>query len=598
MQKYVAILERNVQWIAIALGALYLGYNVWAYVWSSPLQIEMAPGTVATPGTADKVIAEGPAWQLKKQINDKFTQSVEVPSVIEKYVARLDEKQQAFALLNIPWAATIYDFKPPTGKEITVPVTIVALPHPMPGAMPIAVSSGMTVIESPAPAGAGAPAAALPVGLAGAGAQAALLRKDVNYNSVTAKIDVAALAKAFNQAYGKPGALPDWMYTGFVQVELLREERQANGQWTAPTVVPALPIYTMMPFPDAKTAGVKEYVEYKSWVEGNQPLLTQPAFYQTAPDAPPWEFPVANAPVNAGPAAGESAGQPRRIFNPATDTPQNEQERGQLQYYQNQQMAAQRRAAMAAGRGGYGHGLGRGGPPIRGGGYPGRGGYPRPPLPPPGIGNPFARPVPIGPPRANMQGFGQVALAGFFNPNTLPQDINLLAHDTDVQEGKTYRYAFRYKLYNPVYQVSAQMIDPKIRDEFAISGPDPLKDPQLWTKPVSIEQHTHLYATNITVNATQSQATFDLFMWKDGRWHENTTTRLTPGDLITAAGGKEAITGWTVVDVRKDPVKTTENYVIVMDDKGVLQRRDVQSDQNNAEYQKLKAEAGAAAAAQ
>jgi hypothetical protein len=70
--------------------------------------------------------------------------------------------------------------------------------------------------------------------------------------------------------------------------------------------------------------------------------------------------------------------------------------------------------------------------------------------------------------------------------------------------------------------------------------------------------------------------------------------KLMPGDPVSV--GKSP-TPWTVVDVRKDP-HSNEAYVILMDDHGLLTRRDEASDAQSPQWQKLKGEvAGGAAAA-
>lgn len=597
MQKYLKWLEKNVQWFALGLGVLYLGYTVWNYLANPPLKVELAPGVVALPGDVDQIILDRAARKLEADINSTNAPKKTVTDVVQKYEARLGE-QHTFLALNNAWGGSIYTPGAVDTTTIVTKPTIVKLPDPLPGARIAAMSTGMTVVEMPLNPAANAAAGAVAGGQAGAAAppppapgvpaaQPALVRHDVGYNSVIATISRVALAKAFNDTLNKPGAPPDFFVTGFLQVQLLRQEQTANGQWGPAAIVAPLAIYSLPPCP-GKDASVKDCMEYREWAKANQPLLTSPSFYPTAPDAPPW-VPPALPNQGAAPGAAPQPGVPApavapRSFNPARDTPTNAEERQQKEAYMRSMM---QREMMS--RRGY----------NRGGRYiPGRPFYPgRPPVPTPGsIPSPAPVPQAMPPQQFTPQPFAQNNPPTFFNPNSLTADITLLAHDATVQEGKTYRYAISYKLYNPLFQVSAPMITPGLEKQFALDGPDPAKDPAAWSKPIAIEPHTHLYATTVNANNPQ-KAVFDLFVWKGGHWHESKTTGLAPGDAINGAG-RDANTGWTVVDVRKNPLKPTEAYVIVMDPKGVLQRRDVQSDEVNPEHQRLKAQVNAAAAAQ
>src|SRR3954451_25173901 len=64
MQKVVNFLEKYVQWIALGIGALYLGLMAYSYLVEPAVQVEYA-GKQRAPGEIDPAIAAGPAKGLK-----------------------------------------------------------------------------------------------------------------------------------------------------------------------------------------------------------------------------------------------------------------------------------------------------------------------------------------------------------------------------------------------------------------------------------------------------------------------------------------------------------------------------------------------------
>ena len=68
------------------------------------------------------------------------------------------------------------------------------------------------------------------------------------------------------------------------------------------------------------------------------------------------------------------------------------------------------------------------------------------------------------------------------------------------EEGKTYRYALRYRLFNPLFNNKA-FAQPAVAAQFAIAGPDPVKkiDPKAiaWSGPVAIEPSTYVFVRKI-----------------------------------------------------------------------------------------------------
>lgn len=197
------------------------------------------------------------------------------------------------------------------------------------------------------------------------------------------------------------------------------------------------------------------------------------------------------------------------------------------------------------------------------------------------------------------------------------KDREILVYDTTIREGKTYRYALRYRLFNPVFDHKQSQAQPaNIHEIFDVrSYPDPTNEGEgkaseaevekLWTEEVTVEPTAKIFVTKANpVGKQTGNAQFTVFIWKNGHWSEFKTKPLTPGDPVNApASAGRGSTGWTVVDVRQDPhVVNGGNagdgaYVLIMDDHGTVMPRDAISDAANPDFAKLKGLVGNANAA-
>lgn len=193
-----------------------------------------------------------------------------------------------------------------------------------------------------------------------------------------------------------------------------------------------------------------------------------------------------------------------------------------------------------------------------------------------------------------------VGAPGAFNglaPAVMVEDPSILVHDTTIEEGKTYRYAVSYKLYNPLFTAKAWAA-PAVANALTIPGPNPLApggDALAWSGTVQVEPSVYVFVTKI--RHFSGQADFDVFEWKGGHWNPSKSKKLEAGDPIDGNGGK-ANPHYTVVDVRKDPGDKKEpTYVLLLNDRGELEPRTVDDDGANPKYATLKQQAGAAALA-
>lgn len=248
--------------------------------------------------------------------------------------------------------------------------------------------------------------------------------------------------------------------------------------------------------------------------------------------------------------------------------------------------------------GGYGPPGGGMGPPTqRPPGYP-----PNLPWPPsgmslpPGMGRPGgpnpndARPPEAAPAPEQPVGpnFGTLP-QGQFDPAAW-QGGNIISfqHDDAVTPGKSYRYRMRYLILNPVYGQLAAAAEPKIAQQFKWESA--WSD---WTDTVNVSSKLNFFVANqITTGATS--VSVEVFQFVKGKMTSKTFT-VQPGDVIggTDSALAEFNTGYTLVDIRRDPTKN-ENYALILAPDGSLIRRDG-SDKSSQRYQDLRKQISAPA---
>jgi hypothetical protein len=202
-----------------------------------------------------------------------------------------------------------------------------------------------------------------------------------------------------------------------------------------------------------------------------------------------------------------------------------------------------------------------------GGAYPGPGygrgpaGYPQ------GYGGAYPTPY------AGAGGGGMAAGPGSFNVLSVTEPVRVWAHDDTVQGGKTYRYAIYYYLRNPVFQMF-NVAPQELINQYAIKS-----ELSRWSAPVKITPKVNFFLAGVG----KDNAKFEVFTRQKGAWRKKTINRA-PGDLIPD-------TTWTVVDARKEG---NENYVLLVNQGGQIQRRNFSEDRKSTLYQNLNDQAEAA----
>src|ERR1700722_18113815 len=162
MQKIVKILEKNVEWLAVALGAAFLLWMVYLYAFQKPV-VTLVGTTKLTPGDVDTRTVEGPVAALQKAMSgsDKDVPSMSEQDCVSALQKRLDPDVAAVAMAT-PWSGEPLPasvMKGPAAPEIQQQAVVTELPK---AAAPdsLQFSQGRSNVMIPPPPPIGGPAAA------------------------------------------------------------------------------------------------------------------------------------------------------------------------------------------------------------------------------------------------------------------------------------------------------------------------------------------------------------------------------------------------------------------------------------------------------
>ncbi len=573
MQKVVDFLEKHVQWVALGLGVVYVLYILYAYVLTPPVTVEVN-GEPMTAKEIDKAIAAGPAANLKKAIDggkepdwvveefaSNFRRMMNWESVPYPEMARIAWTESTAQKVNLPEETT-------PQRSGALVENLPVLPRPIYEGD----SDGRSVVLIPPPQMPNQPRGVAPV---------EARQEDRDWVSVFFRVPSRELAASFDQAQIPPQA----SLTTFLRVELVRDEKLPDGTWSGKEVViQPLPIHNVLPMPQPG-----EEQMYLQWAVANVATLLQPSFYQWVRGDPWVHFTVAD--MNNQPT-------PTASFDPSDmkQTPKTEEEirlRREWIQEENRRKANERRGAPQP-RSGPGTLI----PPPDDMGNRRRSAYlvlpeqvaqARPPANPPRRRTPAPEYYDdfsdgMAPPsfQQPMRDPRSAPLPpGNFDPKQQQGDIEIVAHDDTVQPGKTYRYRMRYTLSNPVYGTRNIAANRELEQQFMLVSP-----PSDWSDEVTIPPRTNFFVVGGIINDT---IRMEVFCWQNGSQLSRVYT-VSPGDHVGGTeNGVDFSTGWTVVDLRYDS-RTSEPYALVVNEDGVLKRRELSSDRNDPLFLKLREE--------
>ncbi len=573
MNKVKDFVVKNAQWIAISVGGLWLLYMIYAHVLASPtatVEVKGAPQPLG-PGAVDEYVKTAAIDPLKSGIAN--TNTIKDPKV--DYVAQIKGAYELVGETPVAMIGNLMirptDIKGPQvavvgpGGPVLQPREALGIPT-APAPTQVVAITGKSIVNGPGQNNA-------------VGAQQRQL-----WVTVFGTLPMAELAKAFDAVkIPNVNVLPA-QQTTLLKVEIIREELLSNGQWGNSKTIMSQPIDLANPasapppqFPDNQMLA---QLQYRVWAAVNQKLIAQPGFFvvakgdgwhmpgeeakqiglpehvEPAPVVP--VAPVPRPPVRPTPVRppGMPPGQPRGpkggptgmispAQSPATVT-------NVLQVFGGEPMPMPNPTGM---------------PP----GAP-------PPGSIPGSTGPGAAGAAAPPPQANAVGQAPAAL---FEPR-FAADIQLWAHDLQVESGKTYRYKMRYTISNPLFTFKNLLPADKqaLAAQFSIDSAISKE-----SAPVQIPDTTSYFVNN--ANAGRASATIDVFVWGIGGVVK---TRVTaePGDLV------DENLKLTLADVREGA--GGDQIVILVDDNGNLIRRSRREDNRDTRYITLQKEAVSAPA--
>ena len=104
MQKIVKILEKNVEWLAVALGGAFLLWLIYLYAFQKPVTATVG-GAILTPGEVDTKTDEGPVRLLQAAMASQETPRMETKDFVSDLKSRLGlDPQGAAVAMATPWS--------------------------------------------------------------------------------------------------------------------------------------------------------------------------------------------------------------------------------------------------------------------------------------------------------------------------------------------------------------------------------------------------------------------------------------------------------------------------------------------------------------
>jgi hypothetical protein len=528
MQKVLDILEKQVEWIALGLGVLFLGWMTWSYAINSPVSKNVG-GETLTPGNVDAHFLPS-AERLEDAMRSTSVPAFPVvdftPYVKASLDLNLDQPQQV--------AALTWDYQPAQPSETIVMGTSssvgapVAMLPTLPAARPVMVLSGQSSVTAapPAPPAAGQPDAPAPA----AAQPAAANRLDKHWATIVFSIPTADLNAQWTKAFGPDKAGAPWKLTPLqrstkiLAVVAYRNEKQADGSWGPDVEVQRLDNDVLNPYPNAGDTAAE--LQYDVWAGAHAMDIAAPRFYDPAP--PPsgtiWKDPqaalqAAAAPPAAPPAAQAPAAQPAAAVPAAMNAPASTD------------------------------------PTVI-----------------------LAQPLPTAPQAPPMGSIDPAAPPA--TPNAVRPDLLVYLTDDTVVPGRTYRYHLTYKLRNPLFNLPPdRATNRKWIDQFDLSAPISDYSPE-----VTIELQTSFFCAVNTGTTPATSFLFDVFTWANGLWQKHQFA-VKPGDEIGGtADGVNYATGYTFLQ-GKNNAHSQQYLVVVVDDQtGQSIVRNADSDFNSPDH--------------
>jgi hypothetical protein len=605
MQKFMKVLEQQVQWIAVGLGVLWILWTGYSY-WVTPPDMGHVSGRSVAPGDIDEEVLNTPAVQSLQAAHQN---ELSIPPGLEDKLSGNNRpqyvdtfKQQLAGLLpgQVPLAHSPFPASPfdPIKNQQQGPGQgqLADLPDPQ-GALTLEsakdgspAQTGMSVVSRPDPkvplVGQGVPGAAPQKTITdpnNPNAQPIVYAdEEVTWITVSGMIDMKKLAASFQKA-NIPGLQA---FTCLLRTELVRQEMQPDGAWGKDEIVPNLTNEFPLPWPPPNA---QAQVDYLGWATTRTTDLVVPPFYEVL-RGQLWKTVAMQALVDANVQPQSTDFDPSKVLpGQVLNLPPDklaiwrkwhqDQDAQKAQQHKSQAPA---RTAPSGGGGAADGPRGDAGPSRFGASIILVGDHMFSGDPDAGRGRPTFVPQPnrgaaSGPPQpAFANGPQQMAIpSGQFLPSQQTQDLEVWAHDETTIPGVMYRYKLRVHLENPLFgtvNVAKNQVNANI---FSI----PMETD--WSKPIQSPKKHEFFVINggTTFNGV-AKVGVDYLDWQDGAW-KLTSMTLQPGDRVGQ-------TPWTIVDLRPAGNTEGDSRVLLINDDGQVITRFYKTDRIDPEYLNLK----------
>ena len=575
MDKVKVFLVKYCEWLALGLASAFLLWMLYTNVLEKPVTVPVGSEAEVVPGD---VYAQ--VWSGKQ--NDgpgtRLEAAVSKGNPLPGFPTTPDFGDRVKVAFDPHPAPPLSGYSPQPAPTVIAdaPETVVKDPSKFVTALPIippptdlAFAAGHSNVTVTPPNG-------TPAG-GGTGTVSAV---DKNWVTVKGVLSAAALAKSFSDAN-----VPPIFPTQLLRVDLIRQELDPSGSWGPDTTIGPLSIYPTDPLPPVDAA-LADQAAAEDYAAKNAPMLFQPAFYPVV-NGDKWYLPGTMNPNVEDTSTVEEV-KPTKPTKPVTKVtpvvpPVNRATGGGTSGTNGGKSGGK-----AGGKGGqhsvatsdqnsyYYGGGGGGGPPPSFGDKPAHR-----EVPPPSPGDPVQDPTPD--PAMTPGAVGTTAAPPLpstpkFNPAQI-SDITVWAHDDTVEPGKTYRYAMKYYVLNPVAGTTNLCKPQSLADVFRLESG--MSD---WTTQVRVDSDTNFFAKD---TSSRDGIKFDIFKWKNGVWQME-TVEVHAGDVIGSVDPRnktDFTTGWTLVDVRQ--AANDDKIILLANDNGTVVRKELRTDKNMARYHKL-----------
>ncbi len=522
--KSINPIERHIEKLVLLLALAFVGYIVWAYIFSSSVQVDLGARTVA-PSEVDRIIHRR-AQQLQNALNAPAADEIvntRVPRYARLYRRNLADPitpaapQEGVGPDALAWrvglAGNMIAYSASGEGPSWTPVANKPYrPLDAPAVRDVAAEGGMGTLADTADTRIRELVSPTPP-------------LDFQWVSVAGALDLSGIVEQLRQAEDEQSrSIPTaWVNEGWalLDVEVQRQHREPDGTWSEPQTLDSMPDQ-MIVRQAVESVEPDTALALAGWARERWQVILQPPF-PALRQGGPWHKPTAEDPNADADDADDPSDEDQAAGIKPPQLLQLEAELEQLESaIENDQRLVQRyrdrnreppgvitnrldqnqRRAQLIRRQINAFSRGSGAP-----------------MQPPALTRPFEPDV-TEPGAQPGSGGNQPVLTGLLGR----ESVDLWAHDLMVEPDSTYRYRMRVVTANPLYHRAVPEPQADLAGQFKLTGAW-----SSWSEPVNVPSNHYFFA--IGGNAGVGYATIETWKFYDGRWCA-TEFNVFPGDPV------------------------------------------------------------------